>query len=831
MKQISYILLLFLPFLSCDESNQHTPKPTQVYQGQEEGNFSSREDWFDELHAVAPGVDWKAIETENQKDIAALKQELREASFLRDEIEIGSGFLTGEWKERGSKNQAGSIVITTYDKTTDQVYAVSAGGTLWKGPLDGDSWEVLNQDIRFGRSLLEVVYVDEDNRTLLASIGGTPHYSTDEGKTWTISNIKTSSIIHAVKLSDDRILVLAIRASDRYVRLYESDDFGRTYSIVHYFNTQDKDDVDFFHDPAHDKVVVVEKIDSESSRIFTYDKENSDLIKHQDASPTNFMNADANITSHIINDTLKLYIYNGDKKVYTSVDTGATWNFLDELEKNPWNIGLYATNYKDSKTVFMGEVECWRLNTSGKFSKINNWYDYYNNVAYMLHADIMYIEEYLDSDDRPFILISNHGGISKSYDNGLINTNISLSTLNVGQFYDVRSLPGEEDFIIGGTQDQGLQRGIGNPDKIIDLEQVISGDYGHIVFTKKSNHMATVYPYGAVSYYTFPKNGYADLWYDIPNPENQVWIPPIEASPYDEDAIFMAGGSEQDDEGSRLLKMSYNNGAFDVEEFEHNFNTTGNESISAIAFNHFNPKKIYVATRKGSFWRSEDGGLTFEKTDGGLSGSHYLYGSCILPSKVDSNLIYLSGSGYTFASVFRSTDGGDYFEPYDQGIPRTTAFNVVANKDENVLYAATEIGPYVRYTEEDKWVYLGGTDAPNTRFWSVEYVEDKDIARFGTYGRGIWDFQVIKQPVATQEVDNNESSFSVFPNPARDYINLNIPSGKTATRVEITNLEGRQVKQCINQDKSLNVSDLNTGIYFITLYIDNQKSTRKLVKL
>ena len=35
-----------------------------------------------------------------------------------------------------------------------------------------------------------------------------------------------------------------------------------------------------------------------------------------------------------------------------------------------------------------------------------------------------------------------------------------------------------------------------------------------------------------------------------------------------------------------------------------------------------------------------------------------------------------------------------------------------------------------------------GFSAPDQTYWSLEYVSEINTARFGTYGRGIWDFIV-----------------------------------------------------------------------------------------
>ena len=54
--------------------------------------------------------------------------------------------------------------------------------------------------------------------------------------------------------------------------------------------------------------------------------------------------------------------------------------------------------------------------------------------------------------------------------------------------------------------------------------------------------------------------------------------------------------------------------------------------------------------------------------------------------------------------------------------------------------AATEIGPYVYSRNDNEWYFLSGVSAPDQTYWSVDYIPEINTARFGTYGRGIWDF-------------------------------------------------------------------------------------------
>ena len=96
--------------------------------------------------------------------------------------------------------------------------------------------------------------------------------------------------------------------------------------------------------------------------------------------------------------------------------------------------------------------------------------------------------------------------------------------------------------------------------------------------------------------------------------------------------------------------------------------------------------------------------------------------------------------------MYVSNDEGKSFTAIDSGLPKTFVYGMVVSNDERFLYAATEVGPYVYSTEANQWFDLQaktGLTAPDMVYWSVEKVPESNTIRFGTYGRGIWDLDVI----------------------------------------------------------------------------------------
>jgi hypothetical protein len=76
-------------------------------------------------------------------------------------------------------------------------------------------------------------------------------------------------------------------------------------------------------------------------------------------------------------------------------------------------------------------------------------------------------------------------------------------------------------------------------------------------------------------------------------------------------------------------------------------------------------------------------------------------------------------------------------------------------------------------------------------------------------------------------IDNvNKITVSVYPNPAKDRINIR--SNETIQQISIIDLNGKVVYS--GNEKSINVSNLSNGVYFIKTVTLNGISNIKFVK-
>ena len=86
-------------------------------------------------------------------------------------------------------------------------------------------------------------------------------------------------------------------------------------------------------------------------------------------------------------------------------------------------------------------------------------------------------------------------------------------------------------------------------------------------------------------------------------------------------------------------------------------------------------------------------------------GSHYFYGTVLVPSSTDVNVCWVGGSGYSTDPVKRTTDGGITWTAERDGLPATLVYCMVEAPDNSgMMFCGTENGA---------WAY-----DPDTRTWS-----------------------------------------------------------------------------------------------------------------
>ncbi|AUC75312.1 T9SS-dependent choice-of-anchor J family protein [Olleya sp. Bg11-27] len=123
-------------------------------------------------------------------------------------------------------------------------------------------------------------------------------------------------------------------------------------------------------------------------------------------------------------------------------------------------------------------------------------------------------------------------------------------------------------------------------------------------------------------------------------------------------------------------------------------------------------------------------------------------------------------------------------------------------------------------------VNITGMDYNTVYYWSVvaENIGGEAI------GSSVWSFTTEADP-SLSTATFNASTFSVFPNPAKN--SINIKSNTFFDTVEIFNQLGQRVMQVSTADlvdNSIAISNLNNGVYFMKIFVEGKQQTTKFIK-
>lgn len=396
-------------------------------------------------------------------------------------------------------------------------------------------------------------------------------------------------------------------------------------------------------------------------------------------------------------------------------------------------------------------------NGGATFSAINDWSTYYANVSTNLHADISFVSGFLTAGNQPVIFIGTDGGIFESTTGMASVSNDNMTGLRDSQYYGTYTGRTPPYFLAIGAQDQGYQNNPAPATGATSFSQLISGDYADLTSSDGGATLwlnyagATIVDSALTSHplYTIANTSSFPQWDFKTNgldANAMLFFPPLLALPGNPNSALLSTALNPGSGDTFQVTQLTWDGANSITASSGTFHFPSN--VTAIVCDGTN---LYATANLGpggaAFYTNTIANALGNWTAGAttLPQGQYLTGLSIVPDPKLSQTIYVGGSGYSNPAVYVSTDGGGSFNPMSTGLPNTLVYALAITPDGNKLFAATEVGPYFYDLSagpgNGTWTYIG-TGAPTNIFWNVEYVPALNIARFSTYGRGVWDYDM-----------------------------------------------------------------------------------------
>jgi hypothetical protein len=79
-------------------------------------------------------------------------------------------------------------------------------------------------------------------------------------------------------------------------------------------------------------------------------------------------------------------------------------------------------------------------------------------------------------------------------------------------------------------------------------------------------------------------------------------------------------------------------------------------------------------------------------------------------------------------------------------------------------------------------------------------------------------------------ISNLISNINIYPNPTENFLNISNPNNVEIKSISVVDINGRIVKNQSDSLSQINVSDLNAGVYFVTIEAAEGKTTKKFIK-
>jgi photosystem II stability/assembly factor-like uncharacterized protein len=698
----------------------------------------------------------------NPMDLYRISQQetRRSAAMKQDRILSGQG-LKPDWKPLGPvaipiNGGAGRINgVHIVPEQPNTIWAASAGGGAWKSTDGGKSWNCTTDKLGTLGTTAVMTEPGNPNTVYIATgdgFGADTYFgglafsigiikSTDGGNTWistglTYEQSNTRVICRIlVNPSNTQILLAGTNTG-----VFRSTDGGKNWSLRQTGNIKDME-----FKPGTPSTVYA----TSGGKIFRSIDGGDKWAEMKTGIPASTGRIAIAVTPGDPEIIYAVCARTGSWDFggfYRSFDGGDTWergatspNIIgrnidgtDNTQQQGWYDLCIAAAADNPNLVFVGGINIWRSTNAG-----TNWT---NNTYWVRGAGKPYV--HADIHDLAFSP-SNAGTLFSGTDGGVFQTTNRGNSwgdlsdgLEVTQYYRISHSQADPNVIVGGSQDNGTSfRGA---DKI--WRQVWGGDGMDCeIDPNDPTNILVSSQNGGTGRSTDGGNSFRSGINSATTGENGEWVTPL---------VFVPSRPKLAYAGFNNLWKSTDGGGFwdKVSNFPNR-----SSSIILIAVAPSNPD-ILFAMNYNALYKSTDGGANwiipvFPADPGQITS--------IIFHPTNPDKVWCSISGFGPLKVYESNDGGMTragWRNISAGMPSIPVNCLIYQPNTpDRLYAGTDLGVYYRDTNTKVWVpYNEGM--PNVIVNDLEIQFAAGKLRAGTYGRGVWEADLVTCPALSLAV-------------------------------------------------------------------------------
>ncbi|WP_129652433.1 WD40/YVTN/BNR-like repeat-containing protein [Flagellimonas olearia] len=674
--------------------------------------------------------------------------------------------------------------VTTVEGIPNDIftyYMGATGGGVWKTTDGGSTWNNISDgffnttgigDITVAPSDHNIVYVGTGEsciRGVKTSHGDGMYKSTDAGKTWKHIGLAETRHIGEVYVhpkNPDWVYVAAQGnpwGKDEHRGLYLSKNGGESWEKILYVS-DDSGIVDMtVSDEDPNFMMVTSWQFQRKPWALTSGGPNSKVFKTTDGGKTwketgkglPKLKGKLGIDISPANPNIVYMVVEAKEReggVYRSDDAGETFKQTSNdatTFARPWYYIHVIADPND-------EDEIWVMNSFAMKSIDGGKTFSGEPFTHVDHHDM-----WINPNDSNIMINANDGGAAVTYNGG--KSWSSIYNQPTGQFYRALTDNGHPYRVYSGQQDNST---IAIDSRVMD--DGIGEMHWDVMRAGESSTVALDPNNPRFVYSTYFASNFVEWDRDIDNtrmvrpyperisgeqPKNLKlranWNGPVIVSPHDPNVIYY---------GSQYVMKSTDRGVTwetiseDLTRNNKDHQGEGggpitNEQITAESYNNlFNIEESPL--REGVVWAGSDCGLVHVTQDGGKTwanvtpkGLPEAIINVVEPSPHDAATAYIAVAGYKLNNftpmIYKTSDYGASWQKITNGLPGDTfARSVREDPDrKGLLYAGTETGMYVSFTDGQQWLPLQN-NLPEVPITDLR-VQRKDLV-VTTQGRAIW---------------------------------------------------------------------------------------------
>jgi len=459
------------------------------------------------------------------------------------------------------------------------------------------------------------------------------------------------------------------------------------------------------------------------------------------------------------------------------------------------------------------------------------------------HPDIHALE--FDPNNNDVLFSGTDGGVHSTPD--ITAGSIPWTSLNNNyqtyQFYHVALDPTTgSNAVIGGAQDNGTKIGgtdVGAVDNTT-MSSYYGGDGVGVGITRRNGGANYQFYYGSQNGNI--RTNYPGFRSIIPAGSSSQFVTYFHLDPVNDNALYYAGQSSL----YRTTDAENVTTAVDASNWQNLVTVPTFESLRSFATSPeaYNASTSYllIGGQNGGVFRLDDpqnaasASAAVNITPAGAStgAGSIVSGLAIHPTNSDIAMAVYANYGIT--SIYVTTNATAATPTWtlaernlDAHSIRSAAIAEVGA--ETIYFVGTARGLYSSADPVNvDWDIEGQNEMGLAVISQLVYRPADNKMIIGTHGNGMWE-TTVENTLSVDSFEQEVKSISIYPNPAQSEINFktNINLNDNAN-YSIIDISGKVVINGIVANKKVDVSNLTTGLYFVSLDVNGIKQTLKFIK-